>query len=140
MVFCRAPYNYDADQASLDAGTAGADDGLTKQSFAEEADINTLVRRFGLTGELPQAVRMPQYADFEDAFDYHSAMNAIVAARESFMSMPADVRARFNNDPGVFVDFCGDPVNREEAIKLGLVEAPIATAAPGADVAGTVTT
>ena len=82
------------------------------------------MERFGLTGELPTDVRMPQYADFEQAFDYHTAMNAVVAARESFDQMPAHVRARFNNDPAAFVDFCADESNRDEAVKLGLVPPP----------------
>lgn len=135
-IFCRSGYNYDRDEASMEAGLdcgAGFDlatgecvliPSKTKQSFAEECDINTIVRRFGLTGELPANVRMPSYGDFEDTPDYHTAMNAVRAAQESFMAMPADVRYRFNNDPGRFVDFCSDPANEAEARKLGLVEGP----------------
>lgn len=105
-------------------------EGMTKQSFQEECDINTLVKRFGITGQLPENVRMPQYGDFSDAVDYQSALNAVLAADESFMQLPADVRARFSNDPGKFVDFCSDPKNREEAIKLGLAEPPPVKATP----------
>ena len=36
------------------------------------------------------------------------------------MTMPADVRARFNNDPALFVDFCSDEANLDEMRKLGL--------------------
>lgn len=58
-MFLRAPFNYDTDKASLEAGSSRPidpdtgeiiDDGMTQQSFAEEVDINTIVRRFGLTG------------------------------------------------------------------------------------------
>lgn len=99
-------------------------EGLTKQSFKEDADINVIVKRFGITGALPENVRTPQYGDFTAAVDYQSALNAVIAAQESFMSMPADVRARFGNDPGAFVDFCNNPANRDEAVKLGLVDTP----------------
>ena len=68
-------------------------------------------------------VRMPEYGDFTGVFDFHSAMNAVAMANESFEAMPADVRARFHNDPQEFVSFCMDDKNMDEARKLGLVPA-----------------
>ena len=124
--FLRTPYNYDTAQASDESALECKDPSLAQQHAAEECDINTIVRRFGLTGQLPENVRMPQYGDFSDATDYHTALNAVIAANESFMQLPADVRTRFNNDPGAFVDFCSDENNRAEAVKLGLVPAPLA--------------
>lgn len=119
--FVRSAYNYDQDEASDEAGLVCLDASRTKQSFRDEADINTIVRRFHLTGELPVGVRMPEYGDFEDVVDFQSAMNAIAVARESFDAMPAAVRERFHNDPAEFVAFCSDEANRAEAEKLGLV-------------------
>lgn len=120
-VFCRSAFNYDMAEASDETGLACEDASLTKQSFAEDADINTIVRRFGVTGQLPVGVRQPMYGDFENVMDYHGAMTAITQARESFMMMPAEIRARFHNDPAEFVDFCSKQENKDEAIKLGLV-------------------
>lgn len=106
---------------------------LTKQAFAEECDINTIVRRFGITGQLPENVRMPTYGDYTDVVDFKTAMDAMALARESFEAMPAQVRERFENDPQKFVEFCSDEKNRDEAVKLGLVPArkleEVATAA-----------
>lgn len=145
--FVRSAFNYDRDVASDESGIncqervdpetgeLVATPSLAKQSFAEEADINTIVRRFGLTGQLPVGVRMPTYGDFLDVPDYHQAMNAIVAANEAFAAMPAEVRYRFNNDPGRFVEFCSNEANRDEAVKLGLVM-PQAAALAAAGVAG----
>lgn len=120
-VFVRSGNNYDMNSVSDETGLRCDDPSLTQQQFKEESDINTIVERFGLTGELPNNVRAPMYADFVEAIDFHSAMNAIRQAEESFMAMPADVRARFGNDPGRFVDFVNDDSNRAEAEKLGLV-------------------
>lgn len=124
--FVRSPYNYDLKAASDDAGLDCSVDGFgrTKQSFAEEADINTLIRRFGLDGPLPQGVRMPSYGDFFGVTDYQSAIHAVRGAQRAFEAMPARVRSRFDNDPGAFVAFVGDEANRAEAIALGLVVAP----------------
>jgi len=123
-VFVRSEFNYDMMKASDASGLSCAGDpGVTKQSFVEECDINTIVRRFLKTGELPDPVRMPTYGDFTSVFDFHSAMNAVAQARESFEELPAEVRARFHNDPGEFVDFCSKEENLEEARKIGLVPA-----------------
>lgn len=121
--FLRTPYNYDTNKASDESGLACKDPTLAKQSFAEDADINTIVRRFQLTGELPKDVRMPTYGDFTGISNFHEALNAIAIAEESFYAMPAQIRARFDNDPEKFVAFCSDDNNRKEAERMGLVPA-----------------
>jgi len=100
--------------------------GKTVQSSKEESDINTIVRRFGLTGQLPQNVRTPLQGDFTNAVDFRTCMDAVVLAERSFAAMPAEVRKRFGNDPAEFVDFStqvdadGVLVNLAEMRKLGL--------------------
>lgn len=119
-VFLRTPYNYDTNKASDESGLRCKDKSLTVQSMAEEADINVILKRFGVTGQLPQGVRIPIYEDFEGVFDFHSAMNLIAEAREGFDRLPADVRAKFNNDPGQLVDFVSDPANADKLADIGL--------------------
>lgn len=120
MILVRSAFGYDGDIVSEETGLSCADPSLAQQHQADEADINTIVKRFGITGVLPQNVRAPQFIDFDEVFDYQSALEAIAAADRSFMSMPAEVRARFNNDPQAFVAFCSDPGNLDEMRKLGL--------------------
>lgn len=120
-VFLRTPYNYDVDEASNYSALVCEDPSLAQQHAKDECDINTIVRRFGLTGELPSGVRAPQYGDFTETTDYHTALSAVRAADAAFMQLPADVRTRFNNDPGALVDFVSNDANRAEAEKLGLV-------------------
>lgn len=120
MPFLRTPYNYDREAASDDSGLMCTDPSLAQQQFREDSDINTIVKRFNLTGEIPQGVNVPRYGDFASVYDYHSAMNLVRSADSAFMQMPADVRARFGNDAGAFVDFVSDPANAAEAEKLGL--------------------
>lgn len=91
------------------------------QSAKEECDINTIVRRFGLSGQLPVGVRQPTYGDFAGVTNYHEALNAIVMAKESFEELPAEIRIQFDNDAGKFVDFCSDPRNQKQAEEWGMV-------------------
>ncbi len=128
--FLRTPYNYDRDVASNDSGLECLDPTMAQQQFREECDINTIMERFGRTGELIAPVRMPQYGDFDGVNDYHSAMNAIVEAQTAFESLPAKVRARFSNDPAEFLEFVYNDENRDEAVRLGLVEAVTQALAP----------
>lgn len=109
-----------AEVNSVATGLACCDPSLAHQSFKEEADINEIVRRFGLTGVIPQGLKVPTYQDFEDVFDFQTAQNALVAADRAFMALPAEIRKRFGNNAGEFVDFCSDPKNLDEMRKMGL--------------------
>lgn len=120
-VFCRSPYNYDMDEISAATGLSCPEPSKAVQSERDECDINTIVQRFGLTGRLPQNVRMPQYGDFEGIADYQGALNAVRAAATGFMAFPADLRARFHNDPGLLIEFVSREENRDEAVRLGLI-------------------
>lgn len=109
------------DQASKDTGLKCTDPTLAQQHFKEECDINTLVEQFRLTGEMPQLQRLPTYEDYEDVFDFQTAMNTVRMATETFMSLPAQLRARFHNDPQEFLAFTSDAQNLPEARKLGIL-------------------
>jgi phage internal scaffolding protein len=123
LPFLRTPYNYDVDKVSDETGLSCPEPTLAQQNFKDESDINYIVRQFGLTGELPGKPLSPQYGDFTGVLDYHSAVNAVLAAQDDFMELPAQLRSRFNNDPAELIDFLADEQNREEATKLGLVAA-----------------
>lgn len=95
----------------------------TKQEFAKDADINTLVGRYGI-GPLAQLQGQQFYFDATNVPDYHAGMSRMTKAREEFEALPAKIRARFNHDPGNLVAFLNDASNKDEAIRLGLVNAP----------------
>lgn len=130
--FVRQPYNYDTNKAGDEDAIACKDPTLTQQHFKEECDINTIVDRFGLSGELPQVLDLPTHGDYTGIFDYQTAMNTVVKARETFMQMPAHLRSRFHNDPQEFLAFCDDiESHKDEAKKLGLLkEMPDVTPQP----------
>ena len=112
---------YDADEVSHDTALHCVDESLTHQEFREESDINTIIERFGI-GENPvDAQKWVTNVDIEEApSDYMGVMNQLILARDQFMSLPAKVRARFDNEPGAFVDFVSDPGNAQEMVALGL--------------------
>lgn len=120
-VFVRAPYNYDGDVVSEETGLVCRDASKTQQHQAEEADINTIMRKFGITGRVPVVPLPPTFGDFDiGVSDYQSALHLINAANASFAGLSADVRKEFDNDPGRFVEFCSDPKNIDQMRKWGL--------------------
>jgi len=121
MPFLRTPYNYDTMAISNETGLKCEDESLAQQNFRDECDINNIMERFGVTGELPNSPLPPQYGDFSGVLDYHSALNAVLAAQDAFNDLPAMVRSRFENDPNQLIRFLEDPNNRDEAVKLGLI-------------------
>ena len=113
-------FTFDPDAVSSATGIDCSADSVTQQCFKDECDIDILLAKFAVTGQLPDNVRVPQFADFEDTFDFQSSMNVLRAAEEAFASMPAEVRDRFANDPGRLVEFANNPDNYDEAVRLGL--------------------
>lgn len=95
-------------------------DDLTVQSYKDDSDINVLMRRFGVTGQLPVSAVMPFYGDFSETVDYQTALNMVRDADNAFSALPAKVRTRFNNDPAELMAFLQNEENRTEAEELGL--------------------
>lgn len=118
--FLKTPYNYDTDAASNESGLVCLEPTLTQQHFQDECDINYILNTFGVNA-LPVNPLEPRYGDFTNVVDYHSALNAVIAAEDGFMALPADIRTRFDNDPSKLIDFMENPANRSEAESLGLV-------------------
>ena len=121
-IFLRTPYNYDKDAASNESGLHCEDASLAQQHYKEECDINTILEKFNITGMLPENTLSPRYGDFTGIGDYHTAMNRVIAVQEEFEALPAQIRARFNNDPAQLIEFMENSDNRPEAEELGLVE------------------
>lgn len=124
----RAAWNYDGDTATRITGLACRDPSLAVQSQKDEADINTIVRNFGVTGHLPVALFPPSYGDFTAVSDYQGALQVLEEAENAFMALPSAIRAGFGNDPGAFVRFCEDRENLPQLREWGL--APPAPEAP----------
>lgn len=108
------------------------DEVRTQQSQKDDADINVIVDRARRGAALPEGRQQPPiYADFTEVpTDLREALVLARRAEELFMAMDPYVRRRFDNDPMAMLDFLNDPRNREEAVKLGLVKAPVPEKAP----------
>lgn len=112
-----------ADTVTMPVGAS-----MTRQEFAEECDINTLMKKYEGHGTGPGNLMFhgdPSmwYADFTtlpaNLMEYHEYMDA---AQASFMRLNANVRKQFENDPVQFVEFASDPANVKQMREWGLAE------------------
>lgn len=93
----------------------------TRQAFAEQCNINKVMRKYEQTGQLPITNERAQYLN-NRPLSYHEAMQLVVEGQQAFDQQPAEIRKRFANSPEEFMAFIGDPENADEAVKLGIFE------------------
>lgn len=89
---------------------------------AAGANINTIVAQYRRNGTLP-AVQLanPLYGDHTGPQDLMAARLAIQEAEDRFRELPAEVRSRAQNDPGVFLNMLDDPTQRASLVSAGLI-------------------
>lgn len=68
-----------------------AEEDMARQEFAKDADINVLLKRFGMN----VLVRNPEYGEVDFDLDLQGAYRAVAEAREGFARLPAHLRERF---------------------------------------------
>lgn len=104
----------------------GADgESMTVQN-APDADINELVRRFGVKdgSTLPAEILyadIKTYGDFSEAPDLRTVLDQTRNATQLFNNLPAKIRRQFNNDPIEMLEWVQDEKNAEEAVTIGLL-------------------
>ena len=127
MITARTQYDERTAHAS-DLSFEG-DKGVTKQSDLKDTDINSIMKRFERTGQLPDMiVKTPRYGDFSEVPTYQEALEIVTLANDQFLNLDVDVRNRFDNDPAKFLGFASDPKNMDELETMGLLKPEIVQA------------
>jgi len=79
-----------------------------QQHFRDEVDINTIVRRFGVSGSWPVTAQTGVYGDFSGITDFETAVEKIEGVRERFSKLPAHLRERFDNSPAKLIKLANE--------------------------------
>ena len=93
----------------------------TQQQFKEECDIHNILAKFRRTGVLEHTTRYQGRYDFATSTTFQEAMNTVAEVNTMFETVPSEIRNRFGNDAGAFLEFVQDPANRDELEELGLI-------------------
>ena len=93
----------------------------TQQHQAKSADIQFIMKQFNKTG-LVNHINAVQgrYEDYPTAFEFKEAQDLIANAKSMFETVPHEIRAKFHNEPGEFVDFMTNEANRDAIFELGI--------------------
>jgi phage internal scaffolding protein len=98
---------------------------LTQQHFKEECDVINIIKKHDRNGIIEHVQRgKARYGDFSEVADYREALDLVRDAQTEFMTIPSDIRKKFDNDPGKFYEFVSDPDNKEELKKMGFIDKP----------------
>lgn len=132
---------YFRDNGTICSTVVNSEPTMTVQSERDACDVNLIVAKYAKTGLMTNIrTDKPMYGDFSSSVDYHESVFRLQQAEDAFMDLPANIRKRFDNDPGKLIDFLQDVNNREEAVSLGLVDAapqapqmPLGGASEGVD-------
>lgn len=94
-------------------------DGVTKQSFKDQTDINKLLARAAKGESLSHLQRHGAvYGDFTAVDDLLTAHATMERGFDIFRELPAELRKEFYNDPRAFFNFVNDPANAEKLPEL----------------------
>lgn len=115
---------YTPNEDREDLATYNDEPTMTQAADANETDINVIMQRFGATNQLPNVIAPALSGDFTNVPDYRTAVELIQAADAAFLEIDPDIRLRFGNDPGKFIEFASDPKNAEELKRMGLTKDP----------------
>lgn len=97
------------------------EEGRTRQADKDACDINKIVSRYEKTGVVP-AIRQGWYADVSSIGDYTAVVNRVKEVERVFNQLPASMRANFDNEPSLFLDYlANNPGGLDE---LGIKEEP----------------
>lgn len=104
---------------------------LTEQCHKDMCDVNNIIRKYDKTGLLEHVnEHQAYYGDYTEVDEYREALNKVITAQNMFDELPSDLRRRFGNDPGQYFEFVSNPENRDEMVRLGMMNPPEENTAP----------
>ena len=104
---------------------------LTQQHFADESEINNIIRSHDRNGVIDHVHRGNAiYGDFSQITDLSDALVQIQEAQKEFLNIPSEIREKFKNDAGEFFKYASNPDNQVEMQNMGLLNPDPPTAMP----------
>ena len=101
---------------------------LTQQEFAENADINIMLKKLVVSKDPIAMARLAQpnfngvdTLDLSEIGDYKESLDRVLEVQNNFNNLPADWRKKFGQDPVQFLQYIADPDNREVLENAGLM-------------------
>ncbi len=113
----------------------GGGESMTRESFADELDINKIVERYARGGQLPLTDADARFGDVSEVRDYKSALDFVFEAKDKLGDLPEAARDQLTADPAEYWRLLDAATDRDGLVSLGLLEAlppaePVAPVVP----------
>lgn len=95
------------------------DDGMTRQSMADECNINKIMDKYQRTGAISHFNNHGERYGEVSPLQYDEAMRIFAESNSMYEELPSSIRNRFPS-PSLFLEFVQDPANADELVELGL--------------------
>lgn len=112
-LFCQRPGRKDEDGKPLY---------FTEQSHKDHCNVNHIINKYDKTGILTHMNTIEAKFGDMTGNDYKTMLDTVLEAKRNFKELPSNIRKRFDNNPEKLLAFMENPANRDEAIKLGLID------------------
>lgn len=94
---------------------------FTEQAHKNICDMNQIIKKYDKTGLISHVSKIEaKYGDLT-GMDFKNMQDKVAGAKSMFNDLPSEIRKRFQNSPQKLIEFMDDASNRDEAIKLGLI-------------------
>lgn len=106
--------------------TVNAEPSKTDQQWKKSCDVNEIVTKYKRTGQLSHVrSQQPVYQDVSQITDLLTSLTQVQKAKDAFLTVPAELRKKLDNDPVNFIEYLNNPDNDVEAQKYGLKTKPV---------------
>ena len=103
---------------------------LAKQALEDEANINKIVNKHTNRQVLADLDKLEKVYGQVTSGSLMEAYQMIDAASAAFYEVPSEIRKRFGQDAGKFIDFATDPANIDQMRKWGLAPQEVPEPSP----------
>lgn len=110
--------------------TVGGGESMVREAFKDEADINRIVARYQVTGQLPLTKKDARYGDVSDVRDYKASLDFVREATRDIDELPEGARKQFLEGPAAFMAELELAETREQLVGLGILADPEKPAKP----------
>lgn len=93
---------------------------MTEQHHKKATDVNNIIKKYAKTGVLQKLNTIEGIYGDVTGHDFQSAVDLVASAQNMFAALPSEVRAKFQNNPALFLDFADNPDNREQLVEMRL--------------------
>ena len=97
---------------------------MTKQALADNANINKLIKKHGITHVVQNMSNLEVIYGDITSHDLQEAMQMNIDAKAAFAEVPSEIRKKFGNDAGSFIDFATNPDNLQQMREWGMAPPP----------------